>query len=49
MSLNLEIRQTIDDATALKVNRERLSRPSQKVVELLSIVGATQGKLRTYN
>jgi hypothetical protein len=49
VSLKLELRQPIIEANALEVVRERLSRPSQKVGDLRSIVGITHGILRKSN
>jgi hypothetical protein len=46
MSLNLKIRQTIDEANALEIIRKKLLRPPEKVVTLLSVVGVTQRALR---
>jgi hypothetical protein len=41
LSLKLKNRQTIDKANALEHIRKRLSRPSEKVVEMLGVVGVT--------
>jgi hypothetical protein len=49
VGLKLKIRQPIIEANALEVVRERLSRPSQKVGDLQSIVGVTHGTLRKSN
>jgi hypothetical protein len=49
LGLKLKLRHSIDETNALEVVRKRLSRPPQKVVELLGVVGATHGTLRKSN
>jgi hypothetical protein len=49
MSLKMEVGQNSDEANALNVVSTRLSRPPQKVVKLLGVVGVTYGTVRKMN
>jgi hypothetical protein len=49
VSLNVKIRQPIDETSAFEILRKRLSRPPQEVIELLGVVGVTKGTLRKTN
>jgi hypothetical protein len=40
-SMKLKVRQTIDEVNTLKVIRKGLSRPPEKVIEVLGVVGVT--------
>jgi CRISPR/Cas system Type II protein with McrA/HNH and RuvC-like nuclease domain len=46
LSLKLKLRQSVDKANALAVVRKMLSRPPQKVVEMLGAVSVTHETLR---